>query len=208
MDRLFKSFSQIDASINRRYGGTGLGLAICKRLTELMNGELNVESREGVGTTFSFWLPVGIADEVNAICEPPQTNTRRRVLVVEDNPINCVVIRRLVERLGHEVDLVTDGDSAVQRVQDSLCDLVLMDVNMPGLDGLEATRRIRKLMGPSANIPVLALTASSLADDREACMQAGMNDYLSKPISLDALRDAIDLWTDSNCGMQAEAPAA
>lgn len=208
MDRLFKSFSQIDASINRRYGGTGLGLAICKRLTELMNGELNVESREGAGTTFSFWLPVGMAEETNVRAETPHASIPRRILVVEDNPINCVVIRRLLERLGHEVDLVTDGDSAVKRVQDSLCDLVLMDVNMPGLDGLQATRRIRELIGRPANVPVLALTASSLADDREACLRAGMNDYLSKPISIDALQHAIDLWTAPGCNIRAEAPAA
>lgn len=199
MDRLFKSFSQIDASINRRFGGTGLGLAICKRLAELMGGNMQVMSEPGQGTTFSFSIPVGL-DESEPEVKRDGIWHSRRVLVVEDNPINCVVIRRLLERLGHQVDLVTDGDMAIRHVQDSQCDLVLMDVNMPGLDGLEATRRIRELDGPRSAIPVLALTASALINDRQACLEAGMNDYLSKPISIDALRAAIEMWTPNSLG--------
>ena len=196
MDRLFQSFSQVDASTNRRFGGSGLGLAISKRLIELMGGDIAVESEAGVGTTFSFTIPVGIAEPAAAVVrETGKPKAARRVLVVEDNPINRVVIKRMLEKLGHAVDLVNDGSTAIRRVQETHCNLVLMDVNMPGLDGLEATRQIRNLPTSRANIPILALTASAMENDRQDCLNAGMNDYLSKPISLEALRVVVDRWS-------------
>jgi CheY-like chemotaxis protein len=202
MDRLFQSFSQVDASTSRRFGGTGLGLAISKRLIEMMEGSIDVSSRLGVGTTFLLTIPAGIAEAETAAGSKADAQTSsRRVLVVEDNPVNCLVIRRMLEKLGHVVDLVTDGDTAVRRVQETNCSLVLMDVHMPGLDGLQATQQIRSLLTDRAKIPIIALTASALVDDRQACLEAGMDDHLSKPISIEALRSVIDRWTlDSAMG--------
>jgi CheY-like chemotaxis protein len=195
MDRLFQSFSQVDASINRRFGGTGLGLAICKRLIEMMGGALIVESQLGLGTTFRFSIPISVAEpELIVVAELISLSPSQRILVVEDNPINCVVIRKMLEKLGHSVDLVSDGNTAIRRIQETECDLVFMDVNMPGLDGLEATRIVRGLPEARANVPIIALTASSLVNDRQACLQAGMNDFLSKPVSLDALRKVVERW--------------
>jgi CheY-like chemotaxis protein len=162
----------------------------------VMGGDIAVESEAGVGTTFSFTIPVGIAERATTVVhETGKPKAARRVLVVEDNPINRVVIRRMLEKLGHAVDLVNDGSTAIRRVQETRCNLVLMDVNMPGLDGLEATRQIRNLPTSRANIPILALTASAMENDRQDCLNAGMNDYLSKPISLEALRAVMDRWS-------------
>ncbi len=196
MDRLFQSFSQIDASTNRRFGGTGLGLAICKRLIEMMGGEIAVKSEVGVGTTFLFTMQAVEAEpKAPVVGESYTLKATRQILVVEDNPINCVVIRRMLEKLGHSVDMVSDGETAIRRVQETHCDLVLMDVNMPVLDGLQATRQIRSLQTSRANVPIFALTASALVNDRQACLNAGMNGHLSKPISMEALRAVIDHWT-------------
>ncbi len=196
MDRLFQSFSQIDASTNRRFGGTGLGLAISKRLIEMMGGEIAVNSEIGVGTTFQFTIQAAVAGpEAIAVEESNTLKAPRRVLVVEDNHINCVVIQRMLEKLGHTVDMVNDGETAIRHVQETHCDLVLMDVNMPGLDGLQTTQKIRNLHTNRANVPILALTASALVNDRQACLNAGMNDHLSKPVGIEALRAMVDHWT-------------
>ncbi len=196
INRLFQSFSQVDASTNRRFGGTGLGLAICKRLVEMMGGEITVASSPGEGTTLTFTVPVSIAiPEIpmdgGADCYGPS----RRVLVVEDNPINRIVIERMLQKLGHSVDIVNDGDTAIQRAQEIHYDLLFMDVNMPGLDGLQATRRIRALPTLHAKVPIIALTASAMANDRQDCLSAGMNDYLSKPINIEGVKRVVDRWT-------------
>lgn len=198
MDRLFQSFSQVDASTNRRFGGTGLGLALCKRLVEMMGGTITVTSQFGAGSTFSFTIRTGVAEPDDlALNQLDARMQARRVLVVEDNPINCVVIQRMLEKLGHNVVIVRDGNTAIRCIRETSWDLVLMDVNMPGLDGLQATRQIRNLGGTSATVPILALTASALVNDREECLSAGMNDHLSKPVSMDALRAVIDRWTSA-----------
>jgi CheY-like chemotaxis protein len=198
MDRLFQSFSQVDASTNRRFGGTGLGLAVCKRLIEMMGGSISVISEVGVGTTFRFSIQAGIAAPVAGTAPRiAGSAASRRILVVEDNPINCVVIQRMLEKLGHAVVIVRDGNSAIRSIQEAHWDVVLMDVNMPGLDGLQATRQIRNLGTSRASVPILALTASALVNDREECLRAGMNDHLSKPVSMDALRTVIDRWTSA-----------
>jgi PAS domain S-box-containing protein len=196
--RLFQSFSQVDASTSRRFGGTGLGLAICKRLVEMMGGEITARSSPGTGTTLSFKIPV----TTTALRESPTSKgadpgVPKRILVVEDNVINRVVIQRMLERLGHIVELATDGDTAIQRVLEIHYDMLLMDVNMPGLDGLQTTRQIRCLPTHHANVPIIALTASAMMNDRRNCMEAGMNDYLSKPICMEALRAAIARWTSA-----------
>jgi PAS domain S-box-containing protein len=198
IDRLFQSFSQVDASTNRRFGGTGLGLAICRRLVEMMGGEISVTSKLGSGSTFAFSVPLSIGaagGETAGDLSVP--STPRRILVVEDNAVNRVVIGRTLERLGHKVELVSNGESAVRLVQEIQFDLLFMDVNMPGLDGLEATRHIRSLPTPEANIPIVALTASAMMNDRRECLAAGMNDFLSKPINIEAVARVIDRLTSA-----------
>jgi PAS domain S-box-containing protein len=196
IDRLFQSFSQVDASTNRRFGGTGLGLAICKRLVEMMGGEICVESKLGSGSRFTFTLPLMVAAPQ---LQPPRkivhATNPKRVLIVEDNVINQIVIKRMLERFGHTVDIAPDGDAAVRLVQETAYDLLLTDVNMPGIDGLRAARWIRTLSDAHARLPIVALTASATAMDREACLQAGMNDYLTKPIDAESLRAVVDRWT-------------
>jgi CheY-like chemotaxis protein/anti-sigma regulatory factor (Ser/Thr protein kinase) len=194
--RLFQSFSQVDASTNRRFGGTGLGLAICKRLVEMMGGEITATSEVGTGTTLAFTVRAGISErETPTSSKTFNCTASRRILVVEDNSINRVVIQRMLERLGHTVDMATDGDTAIRCVLEIPYDLLLMDVNMPGVDGLQATRQIRSLPSIHAGVPIIALTASAMVNDRRDCLDAGMNDYLSKPISMNSLRLVIDRWT-------------
>ena len=180
---LFTSFNQADSSISRRFGGTGLGLAISKRLVELMGGEIGVDSEPGRGSRFWFTLPFTEAGGQTAAAPPPPPQAARplSVLLAEDNPVNRVVAERILAAAGHRVTAVADGAAAVAAVRAESFDLVLMDVHMPGMDGFEATRRIRALPGPGARIPIFALTANVLAGDEERCVQAGMDGYLPKP---------------------------
>jgi PAS domain S-box-containing protein len=196
IDRLFQSFSQVDASTNRRFGGTGLGLAICKRLVEMMGGEILVESKLGSGSRFTFTVPLVVAaPDPQPARKIAYVTKPKRVLIVEDNVINQIVIKRMLERFGHTVDIAPDGDAAVRLVQETQYDLLLTDVNMPGTDGLRAARWIRTLSDAHARLPIVALTASATAMDREACLRAGMNDYLTKPIDAESLRAVVDRWT-------------
>ncbi|MBI5608681.1 MAG: response regulator [Deltaproteobacteria bacterium] len=192
MHQLFSPFRQVDAKQNREFGGTGLGLVICKQIVEAMGGQLHVQSEVGVGTTFRF--------EVNAPLAPQSEMAPRRaasqslpvmqpcrVLLVEDNAVNCVVAQRMLQRLGHQVVTAEAGDTAVDLASSQDFDLILMDCHMPGVDGLTATRMIRALDGPRGRVPVVALTASALAEDRERCQQAGMTGFLAKPLEVRAL---------------------
>ncbi|MBM4782713.1 MAG: response regulator [Archangiaceae bacterium] len=194
LPRLFQRFSQAESTTTRRFGGTGLGLAICKRLVEGMQGTIGVESIVGVGSTFWFTLPAA------ALCDivKPQTASvitplerALHVLLVEDNVVNQRVSAGMLKRLGHLVVVVDDGRKALEAVERQHFDVVLMDVQMPEMDGLEATRAIRTRGGLLSAIPIIALTASVLKDERLACFEAGMNDVLAKPLTLDALRDAM-----------------
>ncbi|HEX4807698.1 MAG TPA: response regulator [Bryobacteraceae bacterium] len=195
IDRLFQPFSQVDASTNRRFGGTGLGLSICKRILEMMGGEINVQSQISRGTKFAFSVPIRIADsELPLISDTARSTSPKRILVVEDNMINQIVIRRMAENLGHMVDVAANGSTALQQAKKVTYDLVLTDLNMPDIDGLQVTRLIRNLPAPKASVPIVALTASATAADREACLSAGMDDYLCKPITSEALRTVIDRW--------------
>jgi len=194
--RLFQSFSQVDSATNRSYGGTGLGLAISRRLVEMMGGEIHVESTAGVGTTFEFTFTAGLADAPQSAAQ--QTFSRDfsglRVLVAEDNRINQMVTTRMLQKMGCRVDLAVDGASAVRSVDTKAYDIVLMDLLMPEVDGTEAARRIRRMVGPQSSIPIVALTASASAEVRLQCLQAGMNDFLSKPMELDSLQRALERW--------------
>ncbi|NTW03421.1 MAG: response regulator, partial [Oscillochloris sp.] len=189
--QIFKPFVQVDHVLTRKTGGTGLGLAISQQLVELMGGRLEVESAFGFGTTFTLILPLGVAVACPAQPEEKVMSaplTALRILIAEDNPINQEVLRRMLEQLGTLPTVVSDGKAALVAVSDAPFDLVLMDIQMPILDGEAATKQIRKLGTAIVQPRIIALTASALRGDRERYLEAGMDDYLSKPVQLEDLR--------------------
>jgi PAS domain S-box-containing protein len=198
--RLFAKFTQADDSIARRFGGTGLGLAISKELVEAMGGQIRMESRPGHGSRFWFVLPLRrqVADAApTGVAPAPATGASRgkRVLLAEDVRINQVIAVEMLTSAGYAVDVVENGRQAVDAVRRGTFDLVLMDVHMPEVDGLEAARRIRGLGTRAAGIPIIALTADAIAGAREKYAAAGMDDFLSKPFDPAALIETIERWT-------------
>jgi CheY-like chemotaxis protein/nitrogen-specific signal transduction histidine kinase len=187
---IFESFSQADASVTRRYGGTGLGLTIVKQMVELQNGKIHVVSKEQVGSTFMVTIPYGIG-KVNTIAQTPLRKdhpikdvrtSQLRVLLVEDNDINRLYAKSILKNWQCYIDEAENGLVAIEKIKNSHYDVVLMDVQMPVMDGYEATKAIR-LMEQSATLPIIALTANATTADVEKCMAAGMNDYLPKPFT-------------------------
>jgi len=195
LGRVFQRFAQADGTTARRFGGTGLGLAISRDLVRLMGGEIAVESKLGRGSCFRFTIRCKAVAGTTAVPPSPAFMPADcppgRVLVVEDNEVNAVVFTRLLGKGGHSVRVARDCPEALALLAREAFDVVLMDVNLPGMDGVTATGRIRSLGGSASGIPIIAVTANAMASDRESYLQAGMDDYLSKPIDAAALFAAI-----------------
>jgi CheY-like chemotaxis protein len=212
---LFRSFTQVDSSTTRKFGGTGLGLAISRQLSELMGGRIGVESKLDEGSTFWFTARLKIAPSVGASGAPgdsqgdPSESTlvsssqgervdkgQMRILVAEDNPVNQMLIRMLLTKMGYQCQIVGDGAQAVHALETGAFDLVLMDCQMPVMNGFEATRHIRAGDGlvRNPNLPVIALTANAMNEDKEECIAAGMDDHIGKPISLELLKERLEHW--------------
>lgn len=228
--RLFEPFTQADETITRNFGGTGLGLTICKRLVELMGGDIELDSEPGRGTTMTFILPLERAsaaelpeerDPENVVLPGPAFRRRRPapsvqaaeeqgtlVLVVDDHPTNRLVLVRQLDALGYAAETAEDGLQALELWNSGRYGLLLLDVNMPRMDGFEVTREIRELEAESHGdpTPVIAWTANALRGDAEACFLAGMDDYLSKPAELVDLKEKLDYWLPINGDEEGEAP--
>ncbi len=203
INRMFKAFSQADNSTQRKFGGTGLGLSISKMLVERMNGQIGVESTAGKGSNFWFEivLPLG-AHSKDAVSHSETKNSlpadkKFRILIAEDNTVNQIITRKMVEKMGFSADVVANGQEVLVALGVAPYDLILMDCQMPEMDGYEATQAIRiSKIVPDPNIPILAMTANAMAGDSEKCLASGMNDYISKPISADKLASVVKGWLE------------
>ena len=231
--RIFAKFSQADTSVTRKYGGTGLGLAICRQLVEMMGGKINVESELGIGSRFWFDVSLPAAHDHDVIAsdtEQSQTNAQAgggpaqgsatatanataikwHILLVEDNHINQLLATTILQKAGYDVDVASDGKDAIVSVEANDYDLVLMDVQMPIMDGVKATEMIRAQASTSEkrNVPIIAMTANSMSGDREKYLAAGMNDYISKPINAARLIEMVGHWTRGDAALPSNMPAA
>ncbi len=214
IDELFQSFSQVDMSTTRKYGGTGLGLAISRRLVEIMGGNIWVESEVGIGSKFHFTVPVEVAaDCLPQACEEKlsfmsqtslvkhahsgqsapenEPKVNMRILLAEDNVINKKVISRMLKKLGYRADMVADGLEVIRALERQRYDLVLMDIQMPEMDGIEAASQVRKLWPSDEQPRIIALTACALEGDKERCLRAGMDGYIAKPVKIEDLKSVL-----------------
>ena len=222
----FKPFSQLEASHASKYGGTGLGLTICKEFVTMMKGNIGVDSNVNVGSTFHFTIqlepqkteavvygPTSFEDQFDLnnyeteVKSPYDDNLKEKrsdykILIAEDNVVNQKVVLRMLTELGFDVEAVCNGADAIEKIKNDNFDAVLMDVQMPEMDGFDATRIIRNLQDSRKNIPVIALTAHALKGDKEKCLEAGMNDYITKPINAKQLSKVLDSWINLQVGLK------
>jgi len=214
--KLFEAFSQVDGSLTRKHGGTGLGLAICKQLVALMKGRMGVSSEPGRGSTFWFVLPLRRLESTGSLelslpsdkplALPPasKTGASRKILVAEDNPINQEVIREVLSEMGYEAYVVENGLQALTALEQEAYPLVLMDCQMPELDGYGASREIRRREAGARHIPLIAVTAHAFEGEREKALAAGMDDYVTKPISAAVLREVVQRWWPKSLSREPE----
>lgn len=209
---LFQDFVQVDGSISRNYGGTGLGLSISRRLILLMGGEIGVDSVEGKGSTFRFSLPLRIAPaEISLAPAQPalaRPEASRAILLVDDLPINLEIVSGMLTSAGHRVTVATSGPEAITAYREQRHDLILMDVQMPDMDGLETTRHLRRMDARARAVPVIALTANVFAQQIESYRRAGMNDHIGKPFHREALLEMVARWTGEARPVASRRPAA
>jgi len=225
-DSLFKPFSQVDPSHSSKYGGTGLGLMICKEFVNMMDGQIGADSAPNIGSTFHFTIklepqktdavvnnPLTFGDqidlnnylaEIKSPYDPDLKEIRNdyKILVAEDNIVNQKVLRRMLSELGFDAEAVCDGKAAVEKIKNGNFDAVLMDVQMPEMDGLEATRLIRNLEYSLKKIPIIALTEHTLKGNREKCLEAGIDDFIAKPINVKNLAQILDSWINLQAGLK------
>ncbi|MGG6298324.1 CHASE4 domain-containing protein [Leptolyngbya sp. AN02str] len=212
-ERIFESFTQVDSSLARSYEGTGLGLCICRKIVTLMGGEIGVESALNRGSTFWFtvvleptalsepWPDIPLDSTIRSTAAVTKSSTSARILVVEDVEINQFLLKQVLERLGYECDLVSNGQQALEQLADKPYELVLMDCQMPILDGYETTRRLRRCQKHrhyQSPTVVIGITAHAMAGDREKCLAAGMDDYMSKPFRMNDLGNLLKRWLQPN----------
>ncbi len=192
---IFDKFTQADLSTTRKFGGTGLGLSISKQLIEMMNGRIGVHSEPGKGTTFYFVIRLPLSDACSSEPAEPVTASHPlsgRILLAEDNRVNQMVAQKILTTLGMEVELVENGRDAVEALREgNVFDAVMLDCQMPVMDGYTAAREIRNLDGPAARLPIIAMTAHAMTGDREKCIDAGMNDYIAKPVKKEAIAEIL-----------------
>ena len=199
INKLFDQFAQADTSTTREYGGAGLGLSISKSLVELMQGRMWAESQQGKGSRFIFEVTLAEAPAPEAVSQNEHATSSSgaalNILLVEDNEVNQMIASHMLEELGHTVDVANDGYEAIEKIEGSDYGLVLMDIMMPGIDGVETTRLIRKNPAIRKNLPIVALTANAIKGDAENYLEAGMNGYLSKPIAVEKMIEELDKWS-------------
>jgi signal transduction histidine kinase/ActR/RegA family two-component response regulator len=207
-EHIFDAFQQADDSTTRRFGGTGLGLTISRQLVEMMHGKIGINNNSGPGSTFWFQIPFDIAPvslpatdlQLRSDTEPLHSEllANTHVLVAEDNPVNQVVVKQMLEALGCKVTVANDGIEVVKLWKKGCYDVILMDIQMPNRGGIEATKVIRGLESSEQHITIIALTANAFDSDRELCLEAGLDDYLSKPCRIHGLKGMLERWASIN----------